>query len=56
MVPITNKHLGVWRETESSNAFWGVEEDPSSPMPQIATKVAGNVIQDEDTDVSEEMT
>ena len=56
LLAITNSHLGARGEIESLEAFWGVERDPSSPTPQSASPVAGNVLQDEDIGVSEELT
>ena len=39
MVPITENQLGVWREVDSLEDFWGVEHDPASPSPQMSPEV-----------------
>ena len=56
MVPITQNQLGVWREIEALENFWGVERDPSSPpQQQPLSPEAGNVTQEEDVDVGDEL-
>ena len=55
MIPITQNQLGVWREIEALEKFWGVERDPSStPQQQPLTPEPGNITQ-EDVDVREEL-
>ena len=56
MVPITQNQLGVWREIEALENFWGVERDPASPpQQQPLSPEAGNITQEEDVDVGEEL-
>ena len=56
MVPVTHNQLGLWREIEALENFWGVERDPSSPpQQQPLSPEAGNITQEEDVDVGEEL-
>ena len=56
MVPITQNQLGVWREIEALENFWGVERDPSSPpKQQPLSPEEGNITQEEDVNVDEEL-
>ena len=56
MVPITHNQLGVWREIEAPENFWGVERNSSSsPQQQPLSPEAGNITQEEDVDVGEEL-
>ena len=56
MVPITQNQLGVWREIEALENFWGVKRDPSSPpRQQPLSPEGGNITQEEDVDVGEEL-
>ena len=56
-VPISQKQLGVWRGIEALGNFWGVERDASSPpqQQQPLSPEAGNITQEEDVDVGEEL-
>ena len=56
MLPITQNQLGVWSEIGALENFWGVERDPASPpQQQPLSPEAGNITQEEDVDVSEEL-
>ena len=56
MVPITRNQLGVWREIEALENFWGDERDLSFPQQQQPlSPEEGNLTEEDDVDVGEEL-